>query len=63
MANYKQARQEAGMKPEQAAARLQISLGTLFSWERGDTSPTGPQIIELAKLYGRSADFLLGLKP
>ena len=61
MVNYRKARQEAGITPERAAAALEISIGTLFSWERGDTSPTGPQIKKLAKLYNCSADYLLGL--
>jgi transcriptional regulator with XRE-family HTH domain len=61
MANYKKARIEAGIRPEKAAAELNVSITTLFSWERGDTSPTGPQIKALAKLYKRSADYLLGL--
>lgn len=61
MNNYRKARIEAGIKPEKAASEMNVSVSTLFSWERGDTSPTGPQIKKLAQLYERSADFLLGI--
>lgn len=59
--NYRKARMAAEVKAERAAAELGVSITTLFSWERGDTKPNGDNICAMAKLYGVSADYLLGL--
>ena len=59
--NYRKARESAGIKAERAAAELGVSITTLFSWERGDTSPSANKLIDMAKLYGRKVDYLLAL--
>lgn len=59
--NYRKARTEAGIKAEQAASSLGVSITTLFNWERGDTSPDADKLIEMAKLYGAKTDYLLML--
>lgn len=59
--NYRKARRDAGVKAEQAASALGVSITTLFSWERGDTNPSAERLVELAKLYGVTTDYLLTL--
>ena len=58
---FREARQAAGIKAEQAASDLGVSITTLFSWERGDTSPDATKVIAMTQLYNVSADGLLGL--
>ena len=60
--NYRKAREDAGMKPERAAAELGVSITTLFNWERGDTSPTADKLIDMANLYDKKVDYLLALE-
>lgn len=57
--NYRKAREQVGIKAERAAAELNVSITTLFNWERGDTKPNSDNIREMAKLYGVSTDYLL----
>lgn len=59
--NYREARKRAGIKAEQAASTLGVSITTIFSWERGDTNPSADRLVELAKLYGVTTDYLLAL--
>lgn len=59
---YKEARVKAGIRAEQAAAQLGISLTTLYNWERGDTFPDANKVVEMVKLYGTTSDFLLGME-
>ena len=59
--NYRKARVNAGIRAENAASELGVSITTLFSWERGDTSPNGDNICVMARLYKTSADYLLGM--
>lgn len=60
--NYRKARESAGIKAERAASELGVSITTLFSWERGDTSPTANKLIDMANLYGKKVDYLLALE-
>ena len=59
--NYRKAREDAGIRPERAAVELGVSISTLFSWERGETSPTANKLIEMSNLYGKRIDYLLAL--
>lgn len=59
--NYRKARVNAGIRAENAASELGVSITTLFSWERGDTKPNGDNICVMARLYKTSADYLLGM--
>lgn len=58
---YRQARRDAGITAESAAAKLGVSITTLFSWEREDTKPNANNLRDMAQLYGVTADYLLGL--
>ncbi len=60
--NYRKARESAGLKAEQAAVELGISISTLFAWERGETSPNADKLIAMSNLYGKKVDYLLALE-
>jgi len=45
----------------QPAKALNMSQSAVAKWELGKTEPTASAIILLAKLFGESADYLLGL--
>ncbi len=59
--NYRQERERCGLTISEAAARLNISVATLRSYERGNTSPNAACLIGMCKLYGSTADYLLGV--
>lgn len=60
--NYRKARESAGIKAEQAAVELGVSISTLFSWERGETSPNADKLIAMSNLYDKKVDYLLALE-
>ena len=41
------------------AAKLGVSSETIRNWERGVSSPRGDKLLEMERLYGRSAEELL----
>ncbi len=55
-------RERAGYTAQVAATKLGVSISALFSWEKGERSPNGRVLVDMAKLYGCSADELLGMK-
>lgn len=59
--NYRKAREKAGIRAEKAASELEVSISTLFNWERGDTCPDAEKLCSMARLYGVSTDYLLAL--
>lgn len=59
--NFRVARKAAGIRAEQAASELGVSVTTLLNWERGDTKPDADKLAAMAKLYHTSADYLLQL--
>ena len=59
--NYRKAREKSGIKAEKAASELSVSITTLFSWERGNTSPDADKLKDMARLYGVSVNHLLAL--
>lgn len=59
--NFRKAREAACIKAERAAVELDVSITTLFNWERGDTAPDAYKLRDMAQLYGVSTDYLLGL--
>ena len=58
---YRQARKDAGIKPEEACTKLGISITTLYNWENEITKPDANNIRDMAELYEVSADYLLGI--
>jgi transcriptional regulator with XRE-family HTH domain len=57
--NYRKARERAGIKAEKAASERNVSITTLFNWERGDTKPNADNLRDMARLYSVSIDYLL----
>jgi Zn-dependent peptidase ImmA (M78 family)/DNA-binding XRE family transcriptional regulator len=53
------ARESAGLRPDEAARRLTVSLATLQQWETGALEPTIKQLRRAANLYGRPLAVLL----
>ncbi len=43
------------------AKKLNVSLSTVKSWENEKSSPSHDLLVQICKLYGVSADFLLGI--
>ena len=46
------ARINANMNRAEAAKKLDVSVDTLFNWEKGKTFPNVPQIKKIEELYG-----------
>ena len=55
-------REEKHISLEKLSKALQIGKSTLGRWERGECDIPGDGIITLAKFFGVSADYLLGLE-
>lgn len=55
-------RKEKGYSQEQLADLLGISRQAISKWERAEASPDTDNLIELAKLYSVSIDYLVGIK-
>ncbi|MGN0425442.1 MAG: helix-turn-helix domain-containing protein [Acetatifactor sp.] len=54
-----QIRKERHLTQSEVAEKLNVSFQAVSLWERGETVPDTEKIVELAKLYGVSCDFLL----
>ena len=46
---------------EELAKALNVATSTIRSWEHEKSSPNHEMLIAICKLYGTSADYLLGL--
>lgn len=58
---FKEARERAGLSVSEAAARLGITISSIYYWETGIYVPDTKRLPEIAKLYDCSVDYLLGL--
>lgn len=58
----KELRIEKGMKQSDLAKVFNIKPATLSRWENGIIEPDYKTLIKLAKYFGVSADYLLGLE-
>lgn len=59
--NLKALRKEQDWKQTELAKLLNSKQQTVASWERGESKPSASTLVELAKLYNVSVDWLLGL--
>lgn len=59
---YREMRERAGLKAEQACVGLGISYSTLMNYEGERTRPTDEVIANMSTLYGCSLYDLLGIK-
>ena len=53
-------RNERGMSQRDMAKQLNISQGTYNNWENSNTQPSIEQLIELARFFEVSVDYLIG---
>ena len=52
MLTLREARKNSGLRPEEVAVRMDVSVATLYAWESGRIIPKKPFVIALASLYG-----------
>ncbi|MBK1632638.1 hypothetical protein CKO31_18200 [Thiohalocapsa halophila] len=55
------ARERTGLTQSQVSKQLKVSASLSGQWERGDKEPGLAKLKELAKLYGVTVSYLLGL--
>ena len=55
-------REQAGLTQAEVARRLGISRAGVNAWEMGLSVPSTPYVVELAKQFGVSTDYLLGVE-
>lgn len=57
--HFRTARLSAGLSVAQVVEALSVSDAAVYQWETGVTTPNTKRIIEVAKLYGVTVDYLL----
>lgn len=57
----KNLREDAGFSQSQLAKKLDVTRSSVNAWEMGLSTPTTHYIVELAKLFHVSTDYILGL--
>ena len=55
-------REEAGYSQAQLAKKLDVTRSSVNAWEMGLSTPTTHYVVEIAKLFHISTDYLLGLE-
>lgn len=60
-ARIKEIRLENRLNQSQFGEKLSVSQDTVSLWENGKSIPTTEYVILIAKIFGVSADYLLGL--
>ena len=55
-------RERAGYSQSELARKLSVTRSSVNAWESGLSAPTAIYIIELAKLFRVTSDFILGLE-
>lgn len=56
-------REARGWTQAELARRLNMTRNGVNSWEQGLSMPSPPMLVELARLFSVSTDYLLGLEP
>lgn len=59
----KELRQARGWTQADLARRLSITRNGVNSWEQGLSTPSPASLVDLARLFSVSTDYLLGVKP
>ena len=55
-------REQAGYSQAELARRLSVTRSSVNAWESGLSAPTAASIIDLARMFRVSADYLLGIE-
>ncbi len=58
----KDLRIERGLNQRKLAAEIKVSQPTIAAWENAENEPKATYIFRLARFFGVSADYLLGLE-
>ena len=61
LGKIKEERERAGLSQDQMADVLGVHKNTVSGWEKGNFEPTSKNVVQLATLFGCSADYLLGV--
>ena len=56
-------RKEQNLTQMQLASRLKVTTGTVYNWERGRAEPKARQIVQLAAIFGVTADEVIAALP
>lgn len=59
----KEPRQARGWTQADLARRLSITRNGVNSWEQGLSTPSPASLVDLARLFSVSTDYLLGVEP
>lgn len=59
----KSLREARGWTQTELARRLNMTRNGVNSWEQGLSMPSPPLLVELAKIFSVTTDYLLGLEP
>lgn len=60
MNRLKQTRLVKGISQKEVSISLGVTQGSLSGWESGRYNPSYDKLLQLAKIYGVSVDYLLG---
>ena len=55
-------REDAGYSQAQLAKKLDVTHSSVNAWEMGLSTPTTHYVVELAKIFHVSTDYILGLE-
>lgn len=58
----KELRQSAGISQQELAEAIQVNRSAVSFWESGVNEPKATYIARLAKYFGVTSDYLLGLE-
>ena len=61
-ANIKMLRESMGLSQSGLAKRLGVTRASVNAWEMDLAAPTTPYVIEMARLFHTSTDYILGLE-